>query len=80
MGVLMVSLYYIPLPFQFTCGDSPLDAAVRLLPFLFSLLALELLNRWLMPQYGYYILWYICGTALALAGGVGMRKLSPHIL
>ena len=32
MGVLMVSLYYIPLLFQFTRDDSPLDAAVRLLP------------------------------------------------
>ena len=67
-GAMMTTLYYTPLLFQFTRGDSPLMAGVRLLPFIGTIVFFALLNGSLMPKLGYYQPWYLWGNALILIG------------
>lgn len=71
---IYLSIYYIPVYFQFTRGDSAIEAAVRLLPFVFILSALCLANGYFMAKWGYYTPWYISGSIIALVGNVLMCK------
>jgi MFS family permease len=63
-----VTLYYIPLYFQFTRGDSALKAAVRLLPVIFTLVFGSVAGGILITKIGFYSPFYILGTALGLIG------------
>ncbi|OTA99736.1 hypothetical protein M426DRAFT_268835 [Hypoxylon sp. CI-4A] len=72
-----VPIYYIPLYFQFTRGDSAIEAAVRLLPLIFVLSAAILANGHLMSRLSYFQPWYVIGSALALVGGVLLSRISP---
>lgn len=65
---LFVPVYYIPLYFQFSQGDSALKAAVRLMPFIIMIVVFSLANGALMPKWGYYMPWYAFGGALVLIG------------
>ncbi|KAH6638613.1 major facilitator superfamily domain-containing protein [Truncatella angustata] len=76
-GAMVTTLYYVPLIFQFTRGDGPLIAGVRLLPFLGGMISFSVLNGALMPRLGYYMPWYVLGTALILIGSSLMSTLSP---
>jgi MFS family permease len=69
-----VPIYYVPLYFQFTRGDSAIMAAVRLLPLIFVLSAAILANGHLMARFSYFQPWYIFGSVLTLIGGVLMCK------
>lgn len=73
-GCLTTTLYYTPLIFQFTKGDDSLMAGVRLLPFLGGMIGFSILNGALMPRLGYYMPWYVLGTALILTGTALMSK------
>ncbi|KAI6087312.1 major facilitator superfamily domain-containing protein [Hypoxylon rubiginosum] len=70
-----VPIYYIPLYFQFTRGDTAIEAAVRLLPLIFVLSAAILANGHLMSRFSYYQPWYIFGSVLALVGGVLLSRI-----
>lgn len=61
---------YIPVYFQFSRGDSAIEAAVRLLPLIILLSASILASGFFMGKVGYYFPWYFIGSALALAGNV----------
>lgn len=65
-----IGIFYIPVYFQFTRGDSALDAAVRLLPLIIVMSATILANGHFMGKLGYYSPWYFVGSALALVGNV----------
>ncbi|KAL8951373.1 MAG: hypothetical protein Q9222_002650 [Ikaeria aurantiellina] len=67
--VVYVTMYFIPLFFQFVQGDSALHAAVRLLPFVFSNVFGIILNGAVMGKLGYYMPWYLIGGILSVAGG-----------
>lgn len=69
-----VSVYYIPIYFQFTRGDSAIITAERMLPFIFMLITFMLASGVLMSHYGLYKPWYVGGSALALIGSVLMCK------
>lgn len=69
-----VTIYYIPIYFQFTRGDSALKAAVRLLPLICVLSASILANGVFMSKLGYYQPWYIIGSVLTVIGGALMSK------
>jgi len=70
------ALYYIPIYFQFTRGDTAIEAAVRLLPFVIILSAMVLANGFFMSKFGRYTPWYIVGSIMDLVGYVLMCKYS----
>lgn len=71
-GSMMMTVYYVPLFFQFTRGDGPLDAGVRLLPPIIMIIFFSVMNGTFMPKFGYYTPWYIFGNAMLLAGSALM--------
>lgn len=66
---LSVGVYYIPLFFQFTHGDSAIRAAVRLLPFITITIFCVMLTGGLLPVIGRYSPLYILAGAFLLIGG-----------
>ncbi|KAF4990931.1 hypothetical protein FGRMN_8169 [Fusarium graminum] len=71
-GIILAMTYYVPLYFQFIKGDGALEAGVRLLPLIMFMVALSMLNGFLMPKYGLIPVWYIAGSTLALIGSALM--------
>ena len=71
-AAVFIPIYYIPLFFQFSRGESPIEAAVRLLPFVFMVAAFSILNGILMSKLGYYMPWFFVGAILAVIGGALM--------
>lgn len=72
-----ISIYYLPIYFQFTRGASALKTAKYILPFILFLSACVLLNSKFMGRTKYAVPWYIWGTSLQLIGGVLMCKSFP---
>ncbi len=66
---LGVTVYYIPLFFQFTKGDSAIQAAVRLLPFVAVNIGFTMFSGVLLPVFGRYMPWYLPAGILMLVGG-----------
>lgn len=64
-----ITLYYTPLYFQFTQGDSALRAAVRLLPFICMFIFFVMVAGGSLPIVGRYNLYYILGGCLIVIGG-----------
>lgn len=77
VACVFVPIYFIPLYFQFVKGDEPLQAAVRLLPFIFTFVFATVLNGVVMSKTGYYMPWYLGGGILILIGGVLMFLVEP---
>ncbi|KAL1880852.1 hypothetical protein Plec18167_003387 [Paecilomyces lecythidis] len=71
-----VPIYMIPIYFQFTRGDTALDAGVRLLPFIVLMVITILTNGALLSKFGYYMPWYTAGGLLALTGGALMHTVN----
>lgn len=71
-SAVYIPIYYIPLFFQFARGETPVQAAVRLLPFVFMIVAFSVLNGLLMSKLGYYMPWFLAGGVLGLIGGALM--------
>ena len=71
IGVLFVSINYLPLYFQFVRAESALQSGKDLLPLIFFGVAAFLLNGTLMRS-SYYIVWYILGSLLSVAGAALM--------
>lgn len=67
-----IPIYMVPLFFQFTRNDSPLDAGVRLLPFIIVMVVTVFLNGGLMSKLGYYMPWYLVGGVLVVVGSALM--------
>jgi hypothetical protein len=74
---LAITIYYIPLFFQFTKGDSPIQAAVRLLPFIILTITSTMLSGALLPVFKMYMPWYIPSSILIIVGGTLMFLISP---
>ncbi|KAJ5398185.1 hypothetical protein N7509_006298 [Penicillium cosmopolitanum] len=75
---VFVPTYYIPLHFQFVRGDSPLGAAVGLLPFIFPMVFCGLANGAAMTKLGYYMPWYLVGGILTALGGGLMTTVNEN--
>ncbi|KAK4247471.1 major facilitator superfamily domain-containing protein [Corynascus novoguineensis] len=78
-GSMMMSIYYTPLIFQFTRGDNPLMAGVRILPLICMIVFGCLFNGVVMPEIGYYMPWYAVGNALLVIGSALMTTITPSI-
>jgi len=72
---LFITIYYIPLYFSFARGDSGIESAVRLLPFICVVIFSTLLNGALMPKFGFYLPWYIVSGIFLTIGGSLMYAL-----
>ncbi|KAF5664284.1 putative DHA14-like major facilitator ABC transporter [Fusarium heterosporum] len=71
-GIILAMTYYVPLYFQFIKGDGALEAGVRLLPLIMSMVSLSMLNGFLMPKCEMISIWYIGGSALSIIGSALM--------
>lgn len=76
-GCLLITVYFTPLIFQFTRGDTPTEAGVRLLPTVCMVGFFSIVSGVLMPKFGYHMPWYVFGNALVLAGSACMGKSTP---
>ncbi|OOF92459.1 hypothetical protein ASPCADRAFT_399305 [Aspergillus carbonarius ITEM 5010] len=74
-AVAYVSVYYIPIYFQFTQGDSAIKSAVRLLPFIFLLITSIPASGAAMSRVGYYKPWYLGGSIIALIPAILMTTI-----
>ncbi|TDZ17471.1 Efflux pump patC [Colletotrichum orbiculare MAFF 240422] len=72
-----IALYYIPLYFAFTKGFEPVEAAVRLLPFIFTFIIFTIVVAGLIPRLGIYAPFYVAGGAFAIVGGSLQAQLTP---
>jgi Na+/melibiose symporter-like transporter len=63
-----ITLYYTPLFFQFTRGDSAIRAAVRLLPFICIFIFFVMAAGASLPIIGRYNLYYLAGGCFILIG------------
>lgn len=77
-AAIYIAIYYIPVFFQFTRGDSAIQAAVRLLPFVFILSFMVLANGFFMAKWGRYTPWYLVGSSITLIGTVLMCRWITH--
>ena len=66
ISMLFITIFYIPLYFQFVRGESAIQSAIHLLPFLFTSVSAMLISGRLITNFGYYKLWFIAGSSLAL--------------
>ncbi|OCK77225.1 MFS general substrate transporter [Lepidopterella palustris CBS 459.81] len=73
-----VTLYYVPLFFQFTKGDNALEACVRLLPFIVPFVFFVMFSGGLLPVVERYAPWYFPAGVLMIVGGALMYKVSPN--
>lgn len=69
----------MPIFFQFVHGDSPIDAAVRLLPIILTFVCFGLGGGFVVSKTGYYYPFFFTGGIFTIVGGVLMCKQS-HIL
>lgn len=77
-GPIFVPVYFIPLFFQFSKGDGALDAAVRLLPFMFMLVLFSLINGATMGKFGRYAPWYYFASVLIIVGSALMYTVDEN--
>ena len=71
-SAVYIPIYYLPLYFQFARGESPVEAAIKLLPFVFMISTIAILNGIFMSRWGYYMPWFLIGSILAVVGGALM--------
>ncbi|KAJ4203425.1 hypothetical protein NW759_015177 [Fusarium solani] len=71
-AALFVSVYYIPLYYLFVHGDTGVEAAIRLLPFISVYVAAILTAGYAMPRVGYQQVWYLLSGIFLIAGGAAM--------
>ncbi|KAM5354625.1 hypothetical protein ACJ41O_001272 [Fusarium nematophilum] len=67
-GIILAITYHVPLFFQFVRGDGALDAGVRLLPLIVSMVVTSLMSGLLLPKTPLISPWYIGGSGMVLIG------------
>ena len=74
-----ISIYYIPLYFQFTTEDSALHSAVRLLPFICTWFAGVIIAGVARPKVGYYMPFVLTSGILITIGGALMFRIKSTL-
>jgi hypothetical protein len=75
---VIVPVYFISLFYQFAKGDTALDAAVKLLPFIFMTVLFSMLNGGIMGKEGHYAPWFMIASPLIIAGSALMYTVDEH--
>lgn len=71
-AALFVAVYYIPLYFLFVHGNSGIEAAVHLLPFMFIYVTATLSCGYFLPRVGHHWAWYLVSGVLLVCGSAAM--------
>jgi hypothetical protein len=71
------AIYYIPLFFQFTRGDTAIKAAIRLLPLIVLAVFTTVAGGAALSMTGYYTPWYIGGSILVIIGYSLLHTITP---
>ena len=61
-----ISIYFIPIYFQFVQSDQALRSGVRLLPYIIPMVFASMLNGALMEKLKYYLPWFLTGGLLII--------------
>jgi hypothetical protein len=77
-AVVFITIYYVPLFFQFTRGDSAITAAVRLLPFICIMIFFVMFTGGLLPILGRYMPIYIIAGIFMTIGGALMHTVDAN--
>jgi hypothetical protein len=75
---IIVPVYFISLFFQFAKGDTALQAAVRLFPFMVMTVFFSLVNGGVMSKDGRYAPWFIFGSAGVVTGSTLLYTVDEH--
>ncbi|KAI0134247.1 major facilitator superfamily transporter [Xylariales sp. AK1849] len=73
-----VTLYYTPIYFAFTRGSDPLQAAVRLLPFIGVFIFMIFFSGGLLPAVRYYQPIFVFGAICMLVAGGLQQTIKPE--
>ena len=71
-----ISIYFIPLYFQFVQTDEALRSGVRLLPYIVPLVVSSMLNGALMEKLKYYLPWFLVGGTLIIISNAMLFNIS----
>ena len=71
-----VTIYFVPLFFQFVRHTSSLTAGVRLLPYIVPLVVFTMMNGMFMGKWGYYMPWFLVGGLLMLVSNIMLYQIS----
>jgi len=74
---MFTSIYYIPLFFQFTRGDTAIKAAVRLLPLIVLAVFTTVTSGAALSMTGLYTPWYLVGGSLVIVGTSLLHTITP---
>ncbi|KAK1770262.1 major facilitator superfamily domain-containing protein [Phialemonium atrogriseum] len=69
---LVVPIFYQPLFFRFVHGDSPIDAAIRLLPVVMLFVFFAIAGGAIVSKTGWFYPWYLIGSLLIILGSALM--------
>ncbi|KAK1574457.1 major facilitator superfamily domain-containing protein [Colletotrichum navitas] len=73
---IFIPVYFIPIFFQFARGDSAIDAAVRLLPFILLMVVVTLAQGAMLShpsgKFGLYMPWFTVGGAITVTAATLM--------
>ncbi|CAJ2502509.1 Uu.00g099030.m01.CDS01 [Anthostomella pinea] len=72
-----VTLYYTPIFYAFTHNRGPLEAAVRLLPFISVFIVMIFVAGGLLPVVRVYMPFYVAGAVFILVGGGLFHTIKP---
>ncbi|KAI1177188.1 major facilitator superfamily domain-containing protein [Nemania sp. FL0916] len=73
-----VTLYYMPLFYEFTHKMEPLEAGLRLLSFTALFITTIFISHAILPTVRYYMPLFVFGGALLLAGGISFHTVTSH--
>lgn len=71
-ALIFLPIYFLPLYYQYVHGLSALEAGVKLLPFIITMVVTVFVNGGVMSKTGVYWPWYVVGPTLALIGNALM--------
>jgi len=74
-----ITIYFIPLYFQFVQSDQALRSGVRLLPYIIPLVVGTMLNGALMEKLKYYLPWFLVGGTLIIISNAMLFHVSLTI-
>lgn len=74
----LVIIFFLPLHYQLVEGQSPVDSGVHLLPFVCFMVAVCVLNGYLLSSLGYYMPWFLLSGVFIVTGSACLLVVNQH--